>query len=70
MTADDIGFPASQLLANGLPLETAKKVSDAFWMGKSIKGLLTDTDLTPPIDSIIERLDNHSARGKGIYEQT
>lgn len=66
MQLDDTGFPASQLLANGLPLETAKKVSDAFWTGKDMRAVLVDADLTPRINSIIERLENHSARGEGV----
>lgn len=60
---EDIGFPASQLLANGLPLGTAKRVGDAFWTGKDMRAVLSDVKLTPLVDSIIERLENHSARG-------
>lgn len=66
MQLDDIGFPASQLLTNGLPLKAAEKVGNAFWTEKDMRILLTDAELTPVISSIIERLENHSARGKEV----
>lgn len=68
MKPDDIGFPASQLLANGLPLKAAERLGNAFWTGKDMRILLTDAELTPIISSIIERLKNHSARGKEVVK--
>lgn len=68
---EGIGFPAGQLVGNGMEIQLARKVSHAFWTGQDIKAMAGE--LTPTLERIIERLEDHSQRGKEmcwVYENS
>lgn len=64
MQLEKIGFPEGQLVANGLGINTAYKVGVAFRAGKDMRAAVGDAELTPVLDRIIDRLEQHSQWGK------
>lgn len=60
---DEIGFPEGQLVGNGMPIPLAEKVGDAFRTGKDMR-IAAGCELSPALDRIIDRLENHSQRGR------
>lgn len=60
---EEIGFPEGQLVPHGLSYKAARKVGNAFWCGENMKAMLSDSELTPIINRIIDVLEEHSFRG-------
>ena len=62
---NEVGFPDGQLIAWGMDPETASQLALAFRSGKDMRDSV-DHELTPILEDIIERLEQHSQYGKGL----
>lgn len=61
---EEFGFPESQLVANGMELESARTVARAFREGKDLRAVAGE--VSGVLQRTIERLEEHPGYGNGL----
>ncbi|KAL9061832.1 MAG: hypothetical protein Q9157_009231, partial [Trypethelium eluteriae] len=64
----ELGFPEGLLVANGMEMDAALRVAQAFRHGEDLRAPLLNSDMSETVERILKRLENHSQYGKPNIE--